>query len=727
MGWFDEQIRERKRSDNEVFEESFLRIAGAVMGERLSAALSDRRQQTKDAVDEILNFYHIKAQEVPDSITDINDVLEYLMRPYSIMRRSVKLTKGWRKDAAGPMLGTMKEDGSVIALIPGRVSGYTYLDRKSGKLKRVDAEAEALIDDEAMVFYKPFPLKKIGISGLLKYIWDNLSMSDFFMFVLATLAVTLVGTILPGINKLLFSDVIDSGSLRVLSAMAVYMVSVMVGSMMLDTVKSLLMIRLNTKLDMNVEAATMIRIFSLPASFFKEYGSGELSNRSQYIGQLVNQMINMGLTTGLTSVFSLIYIAQIFTFAPSLVLPSVIVTLITVAVSLVSAFMQAKITKRRMEIASKETGMSYALISGIQKIKLAGAEKRAFARWGNLYADESKLLYSPPTFLKVNTVITAAIGLMGTIVIYGEAIENHVSVADYNAFNTAYGMVSGAFMAMAGIALQLAQIKPILEMAKPILEAVPEISEDKQVVEKLSGDIELSHVSFRYNENMPLVLDDISLKIRPGQYVAIVGKTGCGKSTLIRILLGFEKAQRGTVYFDGKDINRIDLKSLRRKIGTVMQNGSLFTGDIYSNIVISAPYLSLDAAWEAAELSGMADDIRDMPMGMFTLISEGQGGISGGQRQRLMIARAIAPKPKILMFDEATSALDNITQKKVSESLDSLNCTRIVVAHRLSTIKNCNRIIVLDGGKIIGDGTYDELLENNEFFADLVKRQRVDA
>ncbi|MBQ1189445.1 MAG: ATP-binding cassette domain-containing protein, partial [Lachnospiraceae bacterium] len=273
--------------------------------------------------------------------------------------------------------------------------------------------------------------------------------------------------------------------------------------------------------------------------------------------------------------------------------------------------------------------------------------------------------------------------------------------------------------------LQAASIRPTLEQVKPIMEAVPEIAEDKKVVTAVSGGIELNNVSFRYNESMPWVLDNISLKIRPGQYVAIVGKTGCGKSTLLRLLLGFETAQKGAVYYDGKDISTLHFQSLRTKIGGVMQNGKLFHGDIFSNITISAPWLTLREAWEAADLADIAEDIRAMPMGMHTIISEGSGGISGGQRQRLMIARAVAPKPKILMFDEATSALDNITQKKVSEALDSLKCTRIVIAHRLSTIRHCDRIIVLDGGKIIEDGAYDELLAKGGFFAELVERQRI--
>jgi ABC-type bacteriocin/lantibiotic exporter with double-glycine peptidase domain len=287
-------------------------------------------------------------------------------------------------------------------------------------------------------------------------------------------------------------------------------------------------------------------------------------------------------------------------------------------------------------------------------------------------------------------------------------------------------MVNGAFLSLAGIASTIAAIKPVLEMAKPIMETVPEVAEDKQVLTRISGGVELNNVTFRYTEDMPPVLDDLSLKIRPGQYVAIVGKTGCGKSTLMRIMLGFETPQKGAVYYDGIDLETIDLKSLRRRIGTVMQNGKMFTGDIYSNITISAPWLTMDEAWEAAELAGMGDDIREMPMGMHTLISEGQGGISGGQRQRLLIARAIAPKPKVLMFDEATSALDNLTQKRVSKSLDEMKCTRIVIAHRLSTIRQCDRIIVLDNGKIIEDGNYDELMKKDGYFADLVARQRLD-
>ena len=328
--------------------------------------------------------------------------------------------------------------------------------------------------------------------------------------------------------------------------------------------------------------------------------------------------------------------------------------------------------------------------------------------------------------IKMNSVISAAINLIGVVIMYGAAISSGVSYENYVAFTAAYGYVTGAFMQMSSIALMVAGIRPTFEMVKPILDQEPETTSGKQTVTRLSGSIEMSHVSFRYADSMPDILDNLSIKIKAGEYIAIVGETGCGKSTLVRILLGFEKPRKGAVYYDGKDIGGLDLRSLRRHIGVVMQNGKLMMGSIFENITISAPWLTLEDAWEAAEAAGLAQDIREMPMGMQTIISEGQGGISGGQKQRMLIARAIAPKPKILIFDEATSALDNLTQKKVTQALDSYKCTRLVIAHRLSTIQACDRILVLRGGRITEDGTYEELIAEHGFFAELVERQRLD-
>lgn len=726
MGWFDEQIRLRKKNDDSVFEEAFVGMADAVLGSKMSSAFTSDEAKAQGAIEEILKFYKVKQREVPDSVKGLNDRLEYLLRPHGIMRRNINLEKGWYKDSIGAVLGTRKDDGSIVAFIPKGLSGYVYFDAPTGKWVKLSKKTEALFEDEGICFYKPFPLTKLTVRTLMRYILNTLSTADFVLVILATLAVSLIGLLSPKLNNLLMGTIVESESMRLLFGITIFMVCVTISSLLIRAVKTLIMTRINTKMDLSVQAATMMRVLSLPADFFKQYSAGELSSRAQYIQSLCSMLISTVLNTGLTSIFSLIYVSQIFEYAPALVVPSLLIVFATILFSLITTFYQMKYSKKQMEIAAEESGMSYALITGVQKIKLSGAEKRAYARWSKLYAKQVELTYNPPMFLRANGAFSSIISLTGALVMYFMSVQSGVSVADYYAFNTAYGMVSGAFMSLAGIATTIAQFKPILEMAKPIMDAVPEVSEGKLVIDRLSGGIELNNVSFRYNENMPLVVDNLSLKIRPGQYVAIVGATGCGKSTLMRIMLGFEKPQKGAVYYDGKDLSGIDLKSLRRKIGVVMQDGKLFQGDIFSNITISAPQLSMDEAWEAAEMAGIAEDIRRMPMGMHTIISEGSGGVSGGQRQRLMIARAIAPKPKILMFDEATSALDNLTQKIVSDSLDKLKCTRIVIAHRLSTIRQCDRIIYLEKGRIVEDGTYDDLIAKNGKFAELVERQRLD-
>jgi NHLM bacteriocin system ABC transporter ATP-binding protein len=725
MGWFEEQIKLRMISDDDMFTDAVARMVNIVSTEKIMAGLSQNGRLSNEAVGDILRYYRIKAQELPDDMDDMDEALEYLLRPSGIMRRPVKLTKGWHKDAVGAMLGS-KKDGTIVALIPGSTGGYCYKDPATGETKRITKANEGEIDEEAICFYAPLPLRQIKLSDLLAFMLKHLRMKDYVLILGGALVSALLGMISPMLAHYLYGDVIEYSSVVLLTGAMLTFLCVTLANNLIAVIKELLNNNIKTRMCLGIESAMMMRILSLPVNFFKDYSAGELAGRLDNVNVLCETVFDSILSIGLTAVFSLVYIGQVIAYAPALAAPAMIIILLTFIVSTVTALREMGINETMMRESSKEDGLVYSLISGVTKIKNAGAEKRAFAKWSAQYVKAAKYLYDPPMFLKLSGTITLAITLIGTIVLYGEAIESGVSVADYMAFNTAYSMVSTAFVALSSIALVVSQIRPTLRLVKPMFDAVPEVDTDRPVVRKLRGAIEVNNISFRYRENMPEVLNDISFKIRPGQYVAIVGKTGCGKSTLMRILLGFEKPQKGAVYYDGKDIADLDVKSLRRNIGVVMQNSSLFQGDIFSNITISAPLLTLNEAWEAAEMAGMADDIRQMPMGMNTVISEGQGGISGGQRQRLMIARAIAPKPKILMFDEATSALDNITQKVVSDSLDSLKCTRIVIAHRLSTIRHCDRIIVLDGGKITEDGTYDELIEKNGYFKKLVERQMVD-
>ena len=726
MGWFDEQIRQRIQNDQETFEDAFVRVAGSVLGGRTAARLEDERPVAREVLGEILKYHHCKPVEIPDDIEDVNDQLEYALRPLGMMARDVELEEGWYRDAYGPMLGFLEDSGAAVALLPGKLHGYTYKDPATGARIRVNRRTAQRLSREAICFYQPLPMKKLGIPDLLIYLRKCLTAGDAVLVVLAALAVAAVGLIEPGVYRAITGPVLEHKSASMLVGMAIFLLCSAVASELLTAVHDLLMERITTKTSLAVEASVMMRILSLPVSFFRKYASGDLSTRTGSVSSLCAMLLDNIMSTGLTSVVSLIYIGEIFHFAPLLVWPSILIILVTVGASLAVSLMQIGITRRKMKLEAQESGLSYAMVSGIQKIRLSGSEKRAFARWARLYAQNTELEYNPPAFVKLSGVVTLAISLIGTIALYVLAVRSGVTPSEYYGFMAAYGRVMGAFSALAGIAISAASIPPILEMAEPILKTEPEITATREPARKVSGNIELSHVTFRYEPDTPDVLSDLSLKIRAGEYVAIVGRTGCGKSTLVRLLLGFEKPRRGSIFYDGRDLNTLDPRSLRRNMGVVIQNGQLMQGDIFSNITLSAPQLTLDEAWAAAETAGIAQDIREMPMGMQTLISEGQGGISGGQKQRLLIARAIAPKPKILILDEATSALDNVTQKQVSEALDKLNCTRIVIAHRLSTIRNCDRILVMDHGAIIEDGTYEQLIAKKGVFADLVARQRLD-
>lgn len=724
MGIYDEQMKQRLRSDAELFTNSFVKLSGVVMG-NLPAAQLAASEKSRNAIEEILKYYHIKTREIPDSVTDINDQMDYLMNPVGVMRRVVKLTDGWHKKAIGAMLATKKDSGDVVALLPRKICGYDYFDCTTGTRTAVTKAEAKKISEDAICFYKPLPLTKITPKVFMGYCFQTLSMGDFVIFALLTAVVSVIGLLTPYITNQLFKSSLYGGDGSIVIPALTVLVGAAVSTMLFEGSRSLANNRIISRSSIAVNAAMMARTLSLPSRFFKEHASGDISQRLGAAEGICSMLINTVMTTTLTTVFSLIYIGQIVVYAHALVLPALAVIIASLILSVLTSFAQLRHSKKTMEQSAQESGLVFSLIRGVPKLKLSGSERRAFSIWADNYTKRAKLTYSPPFLVKFSGVLTVLISSFGMIIMYYFAVQSRVSMPDYMAFNAAYGQVSGAFAALTGTALAIANISQQFQFMKPLFEALPETGEGKKTVTSLSGGLEVNNVSFRYSETMPLVLDNISLKIRQGQYVAIVGETGCGKSTLLRILLGFETPQKGSVYYDGQDLSTLELKSLRRNIGVVTQDGKLFQGDVFSNIVISAPQLTMDDAWAAAELSGIADDIRAMPMGMHTIISEGGGGISGGQKQRLMIARAVAPKPKLLMLDEATSALDNITQKHVSNALADLKCTRIVIAHRLSTIKQATRIIVLAGGKIVEDGTYDSLMERNGIFSDLVRRQMV--
>lgn len=724
--WMESQVETRARLDAEMSERAYAELAASVSGPSSSdhVAIGDL-EQADAAARACLAHLGQEPGDVPDGVKDLDERLEWLCRPTGTMRRIVRLDEGWQTRAFGTMLGRL-DSGESVALLPRGIRGYKLLDPGSGRRVTVTRAVAKHIEPEAVLFYRPLPPRPLEIRDLATFIARVFDRGDYVVVFLAALAATLVGLAPAWANQVAFSVVAPSGEVGLILPVAALLLGVAVSSALIGACRNLVMQRVSTKIDVAVEAATFARVLALPSSFFKEYSSGDLASRVANMKTLAQLVVSIFLGSSLTAFLSLAYVAQVGAYAPVLVVPALSVAAIQAVLTIVVTLATVRYEKATLDANARLSGTVTALLGGVQKIKLAGAEERAFAKWAHGYSEYARATYNRPVTLRALPTLVGLVSLLGNIVIYYLAGSAQVSVADYMAFTVAFGQVSAAIMSLAGIAGQVAQIGPMLDMVSPILETAPETAEDKPSVESLTGGIDVSGVSFRYDDNSPYVLRDLSFRVRPGEYVAFVGKSGCGKSTILRLLLGFETPERGTIFYGPHDVSKTNLRSLRNHIGTVMQDGKLFMGDIFSNITISTPTATLDDAWEAAEIAGIAGDIRKMPMGMQTLVTEGGGGVSGGQRQRIMIARAVCGRRRILMFDEATSALDNKTQKHVSDALEELKCTRVVVAHRLSTVRHCDRILVVDDGHIAEEGTYEELLAKNGLFAELVARQRLD-
>ncbi len=722
MGWFDIQLRERRARERKSVAHAYWSLASVIDGRSDKTFTEEYRGDGKNALIKICNYYHIENDLIKEEDT-VEKQLVLLQNSAGLMHRRVALSGEWWKDMDSPVLAVL-EDGQIIAILPDKWGRFFY-ELPDGRIVKVNKHSAGNIQRNAFCFYPPLSSKSLKPKDIMIYLWKSVSIRDKWKLVMAGLMVSLLGMITPAMTQMIFSQMIPSGQMLLIYSVGGLLAGTAISVFLFEAIKSMLIKGIQYKMEFSLSAAIFHRLLNLPTEFFKPFSAGELTERAVCLSSICEVVCSSVLGTGMTAVFSGVYIFQIFQIESRLVLPSVLILVVQLVTAILGMLGQIEYLRKKLHAGTKVQSIVFSLLSGIQKVKVSGSENRAFAQWAQRYREEADASYNPPLFLKMQNAISPSITILGTLFIYAVCLGSSIQVAQYVAFNTAFGMVSSAMLALTSGISAFSSVRPIFELARPIMEACPQTGSEKEIVKSISGNVEINNVTFRYTKDGPKILDNLSLKIKSGQYVAVVGKTGCGKSTLMRLLLGFETPDTGAVYFDGKDVSKLDQKSFHRQIGVVMQNGKLFSGSIYSNITVSAPQLTMEEAWEAAAMAGIDEDIRAMPMGMHTVLSEGTGGISGGQKQRLMIARAIAPKPKLLLLDEATSALDNITQKQVSDSLNRMKCTRIVIAHRLSTIRECDRILVLDHGKIIEDGNYEELVSQNGFFAELVRRQQI--
>jgi NHLM bacteriocin system ABC transporter ATP-binding protein len=692
--------------------------------------------------------------DLPD-VAGVSEIRAALDRATGARSRTVVLEGPWWKADGGPLLGfvvagdapprpaVVRSGGEAaeqaedklraVALLPAR-GGYNIYDPAFGErggVRQLTKAIAAELYPQAQQFYRPLPPGPVDLLGLLRVAGTGAG-PDLVRVAIVGLLVGLLGLLIPIVTGVVFDRIVPGAERSLLTQIVLALLAAYGGSCLFDVAQGFALVRVETRLNAGMEAAVWDRLLRLPLAFFRRYAAGDLAARAAGVGGIREALAGATLSSILGGITSLWNLALLFVLEPRLAAAATALVAIAAIAGVVASGYDLRRRRRLAAQDGRISGLLVQMLSGIAKLKVARAERRAFGLWADLIAKRrsTSLGVSGARLALFHAVYPIACSALLFYLIAGQtpgmsgsrAAVVRMTTGQFLAFFAAFSSLMRASLELIGAAVGVVGIIPLYERAKPILVEPPESEGRPGGRSILGGQIEISHLSFRYQRDSPLILDDVTMRIEPGEFVAVVGPSGSGKSTLLRLLLGFETPPAGGIFYDGQALSGLDLRALRQQIGVVLQRSDIMTGDIYTNIVGSTG-ATLDEAWAAARRAALDRDIEAMPMGMHTVLSQGASTLSGGQRQRLLIARALVSRPRILFFDEATSALDNRTQAEVSESLDALQVTRIVIAHRLSTVQHADRIAVLERGRVVEMGSFNQLLARDGRFSALARRQ----
>ncbi len=668
----------------------------------------------------------------PASLRTMADCVAESRRIASASRvrwRRVSLREGWQNQDSGPLLGYLDVQNSAeirpVALLPASPGRYVLHDPVTGVKTPVTPDLSARLASQTLVFYRPFPERALGLRDVLQFGLRG-SGRDLLTLLLTGAAVGLLALILPLATGFLFETVIPTGDVGQLAQLGLALLVSALAAAAFEITRSVAILRLEGKLDASVQAAVWDRLLRLPATFFRRYSAGDLAYRAAGIDAIRALLAGATVTALLSAMFSVFSFGLLFSYDIQLALTATALILIIFLVTALASVFQLRHQREQLDVEGRLASRVLQWLTGITKLRVAGAEPRAFGLWGRAFAYQKQVAFRVRRIGNGLSVFDAAYPLLADAVLFAALVgqDDVLSAGDFLAFYAAFTQSLVAVLAVNSVITSVLRAIPTFERVQPILQSLPEVDEGKTHPGSLSGEIEVSRVSFRYPTSQAggKVLDDVSLHVRPGEFAAIVGPSGAGKSTLLRLLLGFERPESGSIYYDRQDLAGLDLQAVRRQIGVVLQNGKLMPGSILENIIGSSG-MTLEDAWEAARIVGLGREIERLPMGMHTVVMEDGRTFSGGQRQRLLIARAIVSQPRVLFLDEATNELDSVSQEQISYSLADVQATRIVIAHRLSTVVHADSIYVFVAGRVVQRGTFHELIEQPGPFASLARRQ----
>ncbi|NJO09955.1 MAG: NHLP bacteriocin export ABC transporter permease/ATPase subunit [Leptolyngbyaceae cyanobacterium SL_1_1] len=719
------RFQHRQQLNQEVTQKVVRSLAGVLAGDDRFAASEFPLLAAAGAVGKALGVT-IQPPAASENTTRTKEPLEAIARASQLRLRRVLLRGQWWRQDSGPLVAYTRAEHHPVALLPTQGSRYELFDPVGAQTLSLTSDLARTLDPVAFIFYRPLPAGHLNALSLLKFAFRGQG-RDWLAILLTGVVATLIGMLVPQATAVLVDTVVPYGDRTLLVQIGLGLLAAAFGSASFQLAQAIATLRVETGSDAHLQAAVWDRLLQLRTSFYRQYATGDLSSRVSSIATIRSKLSGSALQGLFAGAFALLNLGLLFYYSPLLASVALLVALVIMAVTISSGIVLVRKYRPLLEIQGQLYGLVVQLINGVSKLRIAGAEERAFAAWGQRYGQQLRLTLSTQQLEDAVAVFNTVLPIITTLALFGLASQlsgqgTGLSTGTFLAFSVAFGTFIAGATSLSNTLVELLDVVPLWQRARPILQAEPEVNLTKADPGKLSGALKVDRVSFRYQPDGPLILENVSFEAHPGEFIALVGPSGSGKSTAMRLLLGFDTPQAGNVYYDGQDLSGLDVVAVRRQFGVVLQTSRLSAGSIFENLAGGA-LISLEAAWDAAEKAGLADDIHAMPMHMHTVVSEGGSNLSGGQRQRLLIARALAVKPKIMLMDEATSALDNRTQAIVTESLGRLNVTRVVIAHRLSTICHADRIYVIESGRVVQQGSFAELAAQPGLFSQLIQRQ----
>jgi len=682
---------------------------------------------------------HLRVRLHRPSETAIDrDSIKAILAASGLRTRTVLLSYGWWRRDNGPLFGQRGDGALPVALIPGKGGYLEYTP--DGTTRPLTDEVAAALAPQAEMLYLTFPPDRLTPSTLMQFALREVAGDPGRMLLLA-LGAAVLALVGPAASGLLVDAIIPAAARGQLLLLFGGLLAAAFCAASLDLVKALTLLRMEGQVDLRLQSALFDRLLRLPVPFFRRFNTGDLADRLLGVQAIRTALSGSAIASLLGGVFSFVSLAALFFYSAPLALLAMALTTVSLLVVIPLTLAQLRHERSFARLRGGVEGLVLQVITAVGKLRVAGATQRALGHWARTHGEQKRKMMAAQLMAAWQSAFQALFAPMATMAVFiGVAVlaeqamaeaakaavdgEEHamMSTGAFLAFNAAFGQFVGGLTQAVRALTSVLGVVPMYERARPVIEEETEDSAERQSPGRLQGLMEFSKVSFAYQADAPRVLHDVSFTIRPGSYVALVGPSGGGKSTILRLMMGMDQPTGGNVSFDGRPLNRLNMQELRRQIGVVLQNGRILPGSVLTNI-LGGEEGTLDQAWEAARMVGLDQDIGAMPMGMHTVLMDGGGTLSGGQRQRLMIARALVRRPRILLLDEATSALDNRTQAIVTDTLGALNITRIVVAHRLSTIEGVDHVLVIDKGRLVQEGTYAELMGKPGVFTELARRQ----